>query len=83
MIKKKYIEFDVRKLIDEEVFLSKKIDQIESTDNLVDLGMNSITFIKLIVNIEKKYNIEFSNDIMIMDRFRTINDFVEYIFSVL
>lgn len=46
---------------------------------LVDLGVNSLTFIKLIVEVEKEYNIEFNEGDLYFDKSSTIKDFSDYV----
>jgi len=63
------------------------INNIEPTANqkislnskLADIGMDSITFIKIIVSIEQEFQIEFEDEFLLITYFNTINDFVAYV----
>ena len=45
--------------------------------NLIeDMGMDSINFITLIVEIEKRFNIIIPDDTLLMENFKSINDII-------
>ncbi|OPZ92654.1 MAG: acyl carrier protein [Firmicutes bacterium ADurb.Bin419] len=52
---------------------------IRLEDSLSILNINSISFIRLVVEIEKEFNIEFQDDIIDMKNFRTLKSLVEFI----
>lgn len=48
-----------------------------------DIGINSITFVKIIVTIENKYNIEFDFDMLSINQFSTLASLIVYVRSKL
>lgn len=64
-----------------EIFKESNVDTelIEYIDYVDDLGMDSITFITLIVEIEARFNIVVPDDMLVIDYFRTTDDIVEII----
>ena len=52
---------------------------IDPNMKITELGMDSIQFITIVVEMEEQYNIVFDDDYMLLDKYDTIADFVEYI----
>lgn len=52
---------------------------IDSTALLSDLGMDSITYIKLVVDMEICFNIEFDDEKLSFEGNPTLDDLVQYI----
>lgn len=52
---------------------------INTKSSLSDLGIDSISFIRIIVAIEEAFNFEFDDDMLLITVFQTINDFVVYV----
>lgn len=48
-------------------------------NNLKKMGINSLTFVKLIVNLESKFGISIPDEFLSMDKFKSIDDIVNYI----
>ncbi|GAV14216.1 antiterminator LoaP [Paenibacillus sp. chi10] len=48
-------------------------------NNLVSNGINSLTFIRLVVNIEEEFGIEFPDEYLDPEKLRTIDEIVDYI----
>lgn len=55
------------------------IDIIEYADLVDDMGMDSITFISIVVEIEAKFNITVPDDLLSMDNFRKVDDIVKIV----
>jgi acyl carrier protein len=53
--------------------------QINRNDELKDFGINSISFIKIIVGIETEFGIEFADEDLDTDRFQTVQSLVDYV----
>ena len=68
------IEEKILKLLKELV-----LTEVTRDDLIVDLGLSSIEYLMLIVQIEKTFNIEFEDDSLIMSAFSTVGDFIQYI----
>lgn len=64
-----------------ELFKDKgfDIDIIEYVDLIDDLGMDSITFISIVVEIEAYFNITVSDDMLLVDNFKKVDDIVNII----
>ncbi len=56
-------------------------DLLEYVDFVDDLGMDSITFITLIVEIEAEFDIIISDDLLLMDNFKQINNIIALIIN--
>lgn len=54
-------------------------DLIEHADLVNDLGIDSITFISMVVEIESHFNIEVPDDFLLMDYFKNIDAIVKII----
>ena len=64
-----------------ELFKDKgfDIDILEYVDLIDDLGMDSITFISIVVEIEAHFNIEVPDDMLLLENFKCIDDIVSVI----
>lgn len=51
-------------------------DMLEYIDLVDDAGMDSITFITLIVEIEAKFNITVPDDLLLMENFKSVDDII-------
>lgn len=54
---------------------------LRNTDDLQEVGINSLNFIKLIVAIENEFEIEFEDDDLDHTRFKTLTAICNYIES--
>lgn len=59
------------------------IDILEYVDLIDDLGMDSITFISIVVEIEAHFNIEVPDDMLLMDNFKKVDNIVNIIMNEL
>lgn len=59
------------------------IDPIVLEDDLSSIGVNSITFIKIVVDLETEFDFEFDDEMLSYKSFPTTNSLVEYIDSKL
>lgn len=55
------------------------ITEVGNNDDLFNLGMNSITSIKIVVAMEQEFDFEFEDEKLTMDTMRTINSLYEYL----
>ena len=55
------------------------IDEKNRTNDLIKLGMTSLTFVRILVEIENEFNFEFDDDAFDLEKFVYIEDFVIYI----
>lgn len=59
--------------------LIKEIYEINSEITLDELGLNSITFVKIVVELEDQFDIEFDDDRLVMSKFKSLKEISEYI----
>lgn len=73
----KIIKQEVIELIS-ELFKDKgfDIDILEYVDLIDDLGMDSITFISIVVEIEARFDIEVPDEMLIFENFKCVDDIV-------
>ena len=66
---------DVRESVKQ--FINSELE-LNDNETLFDIGINSINYIELIIKLEKKYNIEFSDEYLLNDS-QTINSLAQYL----
>ncbi|MRN57064.1 acyl carrier protein [Paenibacillus monticola] len=69
----------LKDILKRELELGEQIDQLQLEDSLSTIGLNSMSFIKLIVAIEKKFDFEFEDEDLNYQVFKTLQDVVNYI----
>ena len=47
--------------------------------SLVDIGVDSMSYIELVVYLEKEYDFEFDDDFLVYSRFSSIDELVDYV----
>ncbi len=52
---------------------------IDVNDKLQELGINSLSFIKIVVSIESAFSVEFDDEYLNFEKFNTVNDLITYI----
>lgn len=75
-------ERKLRNLIEKNAGLSTPISEISSSDDLTAFGVNSISYIKIVVAIEQEFGVEFDEVNLDFSMFKTINSLSEYIEEV-
>lgn len=73
------IEIKVIKTLSELLADTKTESDIRLDDNLIELGLNSITFIKLVVMLESEFECEFEDENLDYTRYVTLRDIVKYL----
>jgi acyl carrier protein len=58
---------------------SKNADEIGLDENLQDLGINSISFIKLVLALEKEFGIEIDDENLIFEVFQTLRSVINFV----
>ncbi|HEX9059547.1 MAG TPA: acyl carrier protein [Clostridia bacterium] len=61
---------------DKEAFV-----ELRPEDNLMESGLNSVSFIKLVVLIEAEFEFDFDEYGLFFNNFETLNDIISYIQS--
>lgn len=64
---------------DEEFGLNPKKAEITEDDEMSELGVNSIIYIKLLVKMEKELNIKFEDEMLNFQTFDTIGDLIRMV----
>ncbi|MEK3875976.1 acyl carrier protein [Paenibacillus sp. FSL M7-0420] len=73
------IEQKVREIITSHVDVSVDIDKVHSNCYLNTIGVNSINFIRSVLDLETEYSIEFDIDMLGFDSFETFGNLVKYV----
>ena len=55
------------------------IDIIEYVDLIDDLGMDSITFISIVVEIESHFDIEVPDEMLMLENFKSVDNIVSIV----
>lgn len=74
MIEKKIVQ-----IVIENINMPKSMETIGLDMKLSDIGINSITFIKIIVAIENEFDIEFSDEDLNCDKFPDLECLISYV----
>ena len=74
-IKQRIVEL-ISQLFDDKGFDS---DIIEYVDLIDDLGMDSITFISIVVEVEAHFGIEVPDDMLLLEKFKCVDDIVSVV----
>ena len=69
----------VLELISSHVDIAFDINQVKDDDTLEQLGVNSINFIRVIIELEMIFNIQFDVDYLGTEAFENVVTFVEYV----
>lgn len=73
-------EQEIREIIG-NIMVAIPVDKIKLDTPLLNEGMDSIMFVKIILAIEKRYGIEFPDEKMIITRCGTIREFCKTVLS--
>lgn len=57
----------------------EEIKNLDEHDNLLEVGINSIDFVKLVVLIEEEFDMEFDDDFLDFSKLNKFGDVVAYI----
>lgn len=72
----KYIKENVNRIFKENCpFLKPDFDE----DNLIDLGINSLIFVKIVVNLESFFDFEFDDNDLNYEKFQNVEAICIYI----
>ncbi|WP_139487896.1 acyl carrier protein [Brevibacillus dissolubilis] len=72
-------ESTLQKLVNEVLEREGNGEDISMNANLGEIGLHSITFVKLVVQIETTFGIEFANEDLIMEKYETLRDLLNYV----
>jgi acyl carrier protein len=77
------IELRLRELLREGVEVNKPVEEIGFDEDLTSLGLNSISFIKLVVAVEEEFGVQFSDDDLDYNILANISSIASYIRKML
>lgn len=72
------IEMVIRRIIQNAIDTPTLAKGFGRHEDLFTYGLNSVSFIKIIVGIENEYDFEFEDIILVGEGFNTLNCFIEY-----
>ncbi len=75
---KKDIYIQVKDIISDIMGDEKNGDLLLET-NLLEYGVNSLLFIRIVVNIENQLDLEFDIAYLNLEKYVTLNDLIDYI----
>ncbi|MCK4917912.1 MAG: acyl carrier protein [Candidatus Omnitrophica bacterium] len=76
---------DIKKKLTEEVamILCQNIQAISADEPLHDMGLDSLSFVELLVSIEKNFNLTLINTNLAKEDFSTINTLTQRLFEAI
>lgn len=76
------IEYRVKEILKRNINNPDEFEARASNNGLLsNLGINSLTYIKIVVEIESQFGFEFEDEDLNYEKFKTINDIVCYVES--
>lgn len=74
------VEEAIRKIISQSLELEDiNVDEIGAEEELINYGVTSIVFIKIVLKIESEFDIEYEDDEIDSFKFANIRSYVEFI----
>ncbi|MCL6589233.1 MAG: acyl carrier protein [Firmicutes bacterium] len=73
------IEIRVKEVLKRVLELNEEIERLRPEDSLAVLPLNSLNFVKLVVNLEFEFGIEFAEEDIEFERFQTFGELIGYI----
>jgi acyl carrier protein len=58
-------------------------ETIDSEDDLTNLHLNSVDFLEFIIKIEKNFNVDVDDELLVENKNKTIKDWTDYIYNSL
>ena len=59
----------------------QKLEDINVTDSLIEIGMNSSGFMKIVIGIESEFDFVFEDEDLLMENFTTVEALKNYVES--
>lgn len=76
------IENKIKTIVSSHIDVALDLDKIQNSDSLDLLGINSINFIRIIIELEDLYCCEFDIDMLGFDVYPNFGEFVKYVKSI-
>jgi len=73
------IKQQIREIIKDHIEDKQSLCQLGDDDSISTLQINSLIFMKIIIDLEDTYDLEFDFDKLDTNNFRTINNLYEYV----
>lgn len=80
-MQKKIVESSLISLYKKYIGNIEIINTLTLESVLIDLAINSVDYIKIIIDIENEFNIEFDDNDLTPGTFQTIGNMVDYILT--
>lgn len=75
----RYQENEIRQLLSNSVTLAKDMAEVPSDVPLSTVGLNSIKFIKFLIEFEKRYSFLVPEEEMVIENFESIEKIAQYL----
>ena len=69
----------IKQIICNNIIYSLEVKEIDTKDIMTNLGIDSMIFIKIVVDIENEFEFEFDVEQLNADAFHTVNDLIDYV----
>lgn len=73
------IEMKIREIMAQNLELTVPIESVDSDELITNIGINSISFIKLVVFIESEFGIEFEDQYLDYKMISTLSKMAKYV----
>jgi acyl carrier protein len=73
----------VYNVLHKNTVLGDRIHEIDKNDNLLEQGMDSLQIMRVVVELERAFNFEFSDEDLLMANFNSINSISNSVRSIL
>jgi len=73
------VEKKIREIMAQNVELTIPIENVDSDELITNIGINSISFIKLVVSIESEFGFEFDDEYLDYKRISTLRSMAKYV----
>jgi acyl carrier protein len=77
------MEVKIRRIIKGNVKTKVPVEDIGRDESLVDFGVNSMNFIKIVVELENEFKVLFDNETLRFDEMNTINKLIDCVISLM
>ena len=73
------IRAQIAQIIADNLEGEETLEQLKENDDLIELEINSILFIKIIIGIENQFNIEFDDEALDYSKFVSMENLIYYV----
>lgn len=73
------IDNRIKQVIAKHIDIAMDIDKINQDTFLDEIGVNSINFIRMIIEIEEEYEIQFDIDMLGLESYEKVGNFIAYV----